>query len=155
MYVVLFRRLQCADTFPATMLYFGCRSAQKDHHYASEWHSLKDEQKIHYRVAFSRDGPEGEKRTYVQDLLKADAHEVWNLVGKQQGWVLISGSASLFMRFCLCSVVFYRSANKMPAGVRESLAFAAETQGGMSEESAKRFVHDMTKEGRLIEECWS
>jgi len=86
-----YQRLHRIDHLLATFLYFGCRSAQKDHHYASEWQSLNNEQKIHYRVAFSRDGPEGEKRTYVQDLLKVDAFEVWNLVGKQHGWVLISG----------------------------------------------------------------
>ena len=51
--------------------------------------------------------------------------------------------------------VAYRSSNKMPAAVKEAIAFAAETHGGFSAEEAKKYVHSMTKEGRLIEECWS
>ena len=75
----------------ANFLYFGCRSASKDQHYASEWRSYSENQQMHYRVAFSRDGPEGEKRTYVQDLIRQDSKQIWNLVGEQKGWVLISG----------------------------------------------------------------
>ena len=49
----------------------------------------------------------------------------------------------------------YRSSNKMPAAVKEAIASAAETHGGFSAEEAKKYVHSMEKEGRLIEECWS
>ena len=48
-----------------------------------------------------------------------------------------------------------RSSNKMPAAVKEAIGQAIEAQGGLSEERAKKYVHDMVKEGRLIEECWS
>jgi sulfite reductase alpha subunit-like flavoprotein len=75
----------------ANFLYFGCRSASKDQHYASEWRSYSENQQMHYRAAFSRDGPEGEKRTYVQDLIHQDSKQIWNLVGEQKSWVLISG----------------------------------------------------------------
>ena len=75
----------------ANFLYFGCRSALKDQHYASEWRSYSENQQIHYRAAFSRDGPEGEKRTYVQDLIRQDSEQIWKLVGELKGWVLISG----------------------------------------------------------------
>jgi len=122
----------------SNFLYFGCRSASKDQHYASEWRSYSENQQMHYRAAFSRDGPEGEKRTYVQDLIHQDSEQIWKIVGEQKGRVLISGSS-----------------NKMPAAVKEAIAFAAETHGGFSAEEAKRYVHSMTKEGRLIEECWS
>ena len=44
-----------------------------------------------YRVAFSQDGLEGTKRTYVQDLLKKDKESVWNILGEQQGTLIISG----------------------------------------------------------------
>jgi len=47
-----------------------------------------------YRVACSRDGPEGVKRTYVQDLIREDAERVWELVGERGAWLLISGCAS-------------------------------------------------------------
>jgi len=48
-----------------------------------------------------------------------------------------------------------RSSNKMPAGVKASLAKAAEIEGGYSEEDAKKYVATLVREGRLIEECWS
>ena len=119
-------------------LYFGCRHASKDHHYGAEWKELADEGKLAYRAAFSRDGPEGKARTYVQDLLREDAARVWELVGVQGAWVYISGSA-----------------NKMPAAVRAAIAHAVRTEGGRTEEEAKEYVAGMEREGRLIEECWS
>lgn len=72
-------------------LYFGCRSASKDHHYASEWTSYAESGDIVYRTAFSRDGPEGVKRTYVQDLITEDAERIWDLLEKKRAWVYISG----------------------------------------------------------------
>lgn len=122
----------------SNILYFGCRSASKDQHYVSEWQSYSNNQQIYYRVAFSRDGQEGEKRTYVQDLIRQDSEQIWKLVDEQKSWVLISGSS-----------------NKMPTAVKEAIAFAVETHGGFSVEEAKRYVHSMMTEGRLIEECWS
>lgn len=72
-------------------LYFGCRSATKDEHYGAKWRALSAGGKMSYRVAHSRDGPEGVARTYVQDLLRADAQRVWELVGEEGAWVYISG----------------------------------------------------------------
>lgn len=43
----------------------------------------------------------------------------------------------------------------MPAAVKEAIAQAIEVEAGLSAERAKKYVHDMVKEGRLIEECWS
>ncbi|KAI0640980.1 riboflavin synthase domain-like protein [Trametes meyenii] len=119
-------------------LYFGCRSASKDHHYGEEWTRYASEDKLTYRVAFSRDGPEGVPRTYVQNLIREDATRIWRLVGERDAWVYISGSA-----------------NKMPAAVRAAIQHALVSQGGMEDEAAKEYIVRMEKEGRLIEECWS
>jgi len=43
----------------------------------------------------------------------------------------------------------------MPAAVKAAIVHAAKTQGAYTEEKAKKYVHDMVKEGRLVEECWS
>ncbi|KAI0709189.1 riboflavin synthase domain-like protein [Earliella scabrosa] len=126
------------DGVTANTLYFGCRSQSKDHHYGEEWTELSGAQKLTYRVAFSRDGPEGQARTYVQDLIRQDARRIWELVGLQDAWVYISGSA-----------------NKMPAAVRAAIAHAVQTEGGRTEEEAKEYVAKMEREGRLVEECWS
>ncbi|KIK93213.1 hypothetical protein PAXRUDRAFT_829176 [Paxillus rubicundulus Ve08.2h10] len=122
----------------STTLYFGCRSATKDHHYGSEWQAYTEAGQITYRVAFSRDGPEGTKRTYVQDLLCEDKERVWDILGKQRGTLIISGSS-----------------NKMPAAVRAAVREAVEEFGNMEKEDAVNFISVMEREGRLIEECWS
>lgn len=80
-----------SDSRAALTLYFGCRSEHKDQHYGAEWKMYSENGQIAYRVAFSRDGPEGSKRTYVQDLLKQDKERVWDLLGEQQGTLIISG----------------------------------------------------------------
>ncbi|KAL1703452.1 hypothetical protein EV121DRAFT_208004 [Schizophyllum commune] len=119
-------------------LYFGCRSASKDEHYAEEWAAYAKEGHLTYRVARSRDGPEGAARVYVQDLMREDARTLWELVGEREGRVFISGSS-----------------NKMPAAIRSALAYAAETYGSLSAEAAKAYVEKMERDGRLVEECWS
>ncbi|KAI5980915.1 riboflavin synthase domain-like protein [Pisolithus albus] len=122
----------------ATTLYFGCRSKHKDQHYSTEWETYAESKRITYRVAFSRDGPEGMKRTYVQDLILKDKDSIWNLLNDQRGTLIISGSS-----------------NKMPAAVRRAISNIAEDCGKMLKEDALKFVNDMEREGRLIEECWS
>ncbi|KAG6850389.1 hypothetical protein H0H93_013944 [Arthromyces matolae] len=118
-------------------LYFGCRSASQDEHYASEWADLVAQQQIVYRVAHSRDGKEGDARVYVQDRIREDATLVWKLL-EDGAWVYISGSS-----------------NKMPAAVKAALAETVEMEGGYQNEAAVRYVNEMIREGRLWEECWS
>jgi len=72
-------------------LYFGCRHASKDQHYSSEFQSYTESKNMSYRVAWSRDGPEGVKRTYVQDLIAEDGQTIWDVVGVDGGCVYISG----------------------------------------------------------------
>ena len=74
--------------FLANILYFGCRSSSKDQHYGSEWQKYALQQKLQYKVAFSRDG---EEKVYVQDLIREDAEQIWRIVGEHKGCVFISG----------------------------------------------------------------
>jgi len=124
--------------FTENTLYFGCRSATKDQHYCTEWEELVSRGMLTYRLACSRDGPEGMPRTYVQDRMREDAQRLWELVGEKGAWVYISGSS-----------------NKMPAGVKTAIRDAARSQGGLSEREADDFVGMLEREGRLYEECWS
>ncbi|KZP05434.1 riboflavin synthase domain-like protein, partial [Athelia psychrophila] len=119
-------------------LYFGCRHASKDQHYSAEFQAHAERQDLAYRVACSRDGPEGVKRTYVQDLIEKDGKAVWEALGERGGWLYISGSS-----------------NKMPAAVKAAVRGAVEAYGKMSEDEAKEFVGKMESDGKLIEECWS
>ncbi|KAI0087697.1 riboflavin synthase domain-like protein [Irpex rosettiformis] len=94
--------------------------------------------KLTYRVACSRDGPPGVKRTYVQDLILEDGEKVWEVIGRKNGYVYISGSS-----------------NKMPAGIRAALRDIVVKYGGETEGDAKEFVNRMEREGRLVEDCWA
>ncbi|TEB33682.1 riboflavin synthase domain-like protein [Coprinellus micaceus] len=123
---------------PANTLFFGCRSEAKDQHYGEQWRSLAESGALEYRTAFSRDGPEGVKRTYVQDRILEDSERIWQLVNDAEAWIYISGSS-----------------NKMPMAVKEAISKAAVEHGGYSEEAAKDYVNALLKEGRLMEECWS
>ncbi|KAF8654746.1 hypothetical protein AX16_003401 [Volvariella volvacea WC 439] len=119
-------------------LYFGCRSADKDQHYGKEWTQLADKGQLVYRTAFSRDGPEGVRRTYVQHLIEEDAERIWELVEEKKAYIYISGSS-----------------NKMPAAVKGAIAYAIEKYGKRSQEEAKKYVERLVRDGRIIEECWS
>ncbi|KAF7327494.1 Riboflavin synthase domain-like protein [Mycena kentingensis (nom. inval.)] len=118
-------------------LYFGCRSAHKDQHYAEEWKSFAARGALSYRTAFSRDGPEGVARVYVQDLIAEDSQRIWDLL-RVGATVFISGSS-----------------NKMPAAIRSVLCAAVEKHGNRSPEDAVTFVSQMEDTGRLLEESWS
>jgi sulfite reductase alpha subunit-like flavoprotein len=74
-------------------LYFGCRSANKDQHYRAEWASYATADILSYRVACSRDGPHGLKRTYVQDLIRQDAKQIWDTLTTEGACIFISGWA--------------------------------------------------------------
>ncbi|CDO69942.1 hypothetical protein BN946_scf184836.g16 [Trametes cinnabarina] len=126
------------DGIHENTLYFGCRSASKDHHYGEEWEQYASEGKLTYRAAFSRDGPEGVQRTYVQHLIREDSARICELIEERGAWVYISGSS-----------------NKMPAAVRAAIQDALVSKGGKTEDSAKEYIVKIEKEGRLIEECWS
>ncbi|KAI0798150.1 riboflavin synthase domain-like protein [Abortiporus biennis] len=119
-------------------LYQGCRSASKDQHYHADFEKFVEQGDLVYRVARSRDGPEGTKRTYVQDLITEDAKRIWELVEEKGAWVYISGSS-----------------NKMPTAVKAAIRDAVQKYGEKSEEEAKDFIATMEREGRLIEDCWS
>jgi sulfite reductase alpha subunit-like flavoprotein len=83
---------------PDNTVYFGCRHAQKDQHYRFEFQSYAEKGDVNYRVACSRDGPEGVKRNYVQDLIEEDGECVWKVLGDGTGSLYISGSVSFIMR---------------------------------------------------------
>lgn len=78
--------------FSENTLYFGCRSASKDYHYESDWPSHTSNNQLVLRCAFSRDNPEGVKRTYVQDLIEEDGERVWKLLREEAAILLICGS---------------------------------------------------------------
>jgi hypothetical protein len=67
----------CNNSSQIPRFIFGCRSSSKDYHYHEEWTRYAELGNFTYRVAFSRDGKEGEKRVYVQDLMKEE--RIWQV----------------------------------------------------------------------------
>ncbi|KZV82038.1 riboflavin synthase domain-like protein [Exidia glandulosa HHB12029] len=126
-------------------LYFGCRSARADQHYADEWAAHEARQALTYRPAFSRDAPSASglpssrDRVYVQDVLRHDAQSVWEIIGPRgNGVVYIAGSAGA-----------------MPRAVRAALVHSARAGGGLSEDEAQAFLLRLERENRLFEEGWN
>ncbi|KAG2066595.1 flavoprotein [Suillus decipiens] len=88
--------------------------------------------KLRYYVACSRDGPEGVKWIYVQDLMK-EVQDIWTMSGQQRGILIVSGSS-----------------NKIPTAVREVVRGAAEKFRGKSNAEAVEYVTTMEREGRCV-----
>ena len=135
-------------------LYFGHRASGKDEHYSREWSALAESGNLTYRVTASRDGPEGTPRVYVQDLLRQDAKQIWQLVYEKGAFLYISGCVSLISAWA-CVLMSGRSSNKMPAGVRAALVAIAREEGEMEEEEARAYIARLEREEKLFEECWS
>lgn len=74
-------------------LFFGCRHAAKDQHYHAEWTAYDRDGVLRYKPAFSRDGPEGVKRVYVQDVMSQDEERNWirQNIKERGAWIYVSG----------------------------------------------------------------
>jgi len=83
-------------------LFFGCRSQFKDFYFEDEWKDLVENKRaLVLHTAFSCDQS---AKIYVQDKLRTNSEEVFELLVKKNAYVYIAGSA-----------------NKMPTDVQETL----------------------------------
>jgi len=118
-----------------TRLYFGCRYSNVDYLYKEELAAaLKDKTLSALRTAFSREGP---KKVYVQDLMRADAKQLWSLFATQNAHLYICGGTS------------------MGRDVVSTLHQMARDYGRKTEAQAAAFIQAMETEGRLVKELWS
>lgn len=86
---MLFRR---GAKLGRTILFFGCRSKEKDFLYEKEWQSAEEEGILEVDVAESRGG--GEK-AYVQDRIRARIADVLGLLLKENAMLYICGSVNM------------------------------------------------------------
>lgn len=121
----------------ANVLYFGCRHARSDQHFAAEWEQMVNDQALTYHLAASRDGPEGTARVYVQHLLAQEKKHVAQAI-LRGGKVYVCGAA-----------------NKMPLAVRRATNQALQIEGHLDSEAAEEYVRQMERDGRWVEECWT
>jgi len=117
------------------VLFFGCRS-DTDYIYHDDLKAfLADGTLSQLHVAFSR--KVGVAKTYVQDLVRKQAEELWPLIA-QGGHIYVCGDAGA-----------------MAPAVKEAFIAMAATQGSMPMEEAYTYVKGMEDGHRYCEDVWA
>jgi sulfite reductase alpha subunit-like flavoprotein len=88
-------------------------------------------------LAFSRDGPADEKKTYVQDIISRNTKTIYEYLIRRNGALFISGSSG-----------------KMPQGVKESVIEIISMEQEISKEQAKEVLAKLENQGRWKQETW-
>lgn len=86
------------------------------------------------RTAFSRDQ---QHKVYVQDLLRADADELWKLLSEHSAHFYVCGDAK-----------------QMASDVHQTLIGIAEEQGQLSHSEAVQFISSLESLGRYQKDVW-
>lgn len=136
------RALQSVSQSTAPVIFFfGCRSKHGDYLYEEFWQTYAQDSGVLSSskggglfVAFSRDET---KKVYVQHKMKEESARVWKL--------LSTGAA----------VYIAGSSNKMPADVTSALVEIISKEGGVSKETAEKWLRQQEKIGRFNVEAWS
>lgn len=119
-----------------TVLYFGCRREDEDFLYKRNLQSfLADGTLSSLRVAYSRAQKE---KVYVQHLMREDGAKLWELIGKQEGYVYVCGDGA-----------------GMAKDVHACLVEIAQTHGGLSAADATALWARMAKQGTYVRDIWS
>jgi NADPH-ferrihemoprotein reductase len=119
-----------------TLLFFGCRKAEEDFLYESEWKEYKEAlgDKFELITAFSR---EGSKKVYVQHRLKEHADEVNDLLQKK-AYLYVCGDAA-----------------NMAREVNTVLAQIIAEKRGLPEGKGEEIVKNMRAANQYQEDVWS
>lgn len=122
-------------SFGRTMLFFGCRHADKDFLYEKEMRELEKDGVVDVLdVAFSRDGPE---KVYVQDRMLARAEEVAGVI-EDGGMVFVCGDGG-----------------GMARGVHDALTeILTEKCCDGDSDGGKAKMKMLTKEKRYVRDIW-
>ena len=117
-------------------LYFGCRQEHEDFLYQHDLKSFETAGTLSKLcVAFSR---AQSCKVYVQDLLKEDAQDVFDLLQHPAVHVYVCGDGA-----------------SMAKDVQNTLVGVLESAGGLSTADASAFLAAMTKQQRYIRDIWS
>jgi cytochrome P450 / NADPH-cytochrome P450 reductase len=116
-------------------LFFGCRRPDQDFIYADELKAFEADGTTTLHVAFSR--ASGHPKTYVQDLVKAEAATLWELLQKG-AHIYVCGDAS-----------------KMAPAVRAAFIALVADRGGIPRADAEKHLDTMTAENRYCTDVWA
>lgn len=125
-----------SDTsFANDLLFFGCRNAESDYFFKTEWKEYTDKGvPLEVFAAFSRDQ---RQKVYVQDLVRQQSEKVYDAVVNKSGIIFICGSSG-----------------KMPQAVREALIEGFQEHGKLSRDDAEAHLVSLEKSGRYRQETW-
>jgi cytochrome P450/NADPH-cytochrome P450 reductase len=115
------------------ILFFGCRRPDEDFIYADELKAYSAEGLVDLYLAFSR---ANETKTYVQDLIRAEAEAVFALI--DQGAVIyVCGDGS-----------------QMEPEVRRTLIESRQRRAGIAQAAAERWIDEMGRQNRYVLDVW-
>jgi cytochrome P450/NADPH-cytochrome P450 reductase len=117
-----------------SLLFFGCRSADRDLLYADELAAFEAQGLVRTERCLSAEPGQG--RRYVQQGLLDCAEEVWDLL-QRDAVVFVCGNAST-----------------IAPGVRASLSQIFRDRTGAGEADAVAWLAGLRAAGRLVEDIW-
>jgi sulfite reductase alpha subunit-like flavoprotein len=119
------------------LLIFGNRNRSKDYLFQQEWEKYQASNDLSLLLAFSRDGPADQKKTYVQDILLQERNKIYDKLFRQNGVLYISGSSG-----------------KMPQGIKASIIEIISAHEGITKEEASQVQANLERQGRWKQETW-
>lgn len=128
-----------------SLVFFGCRAADKDFYFQDEWPNFAD---CTLFAAFSRPLDKAQKE-YVQDKIQQFGEDVWNMLDDGKCKVLLKVIAIILH---LAQIFVAGRAKDMPDAVLEAIKEVVTTHG--SHENAEVFIKELEKNGRIQFETW-
>ncbi|GMS84789.1 hypothetical protein PENTCL1PPCAC_6964, partial [Pristionchus entomophagus] len=130
---------ECRET--KRILYFGCRDKEKDFIYREEMETLQD-LGVLSTVHLAQSTVEGQPK-YVQDTIRTNAEEVFSLLRD-------SSSSPYPARVYVCG-----DAKGMSKDLWECFVECAAQTGGCTIDEARKYMMELKKADRYIEDVWS
>jgi cytochrome P450/NADPH-cytochrome P450 reductase len=118
----------------SAILFFGCRHPDQDFLYADELKAFAAEGLVELHVAFSR---AQETKTYVQDLIKAQAETVSGLI-ERGAIIYVCGDGS-----------------KMEPAVKRALIEIHRHRAGVDDAAAERWIEELGRQNRYVLDVWA
>lgn len=132
--LILTRQLNGSEkTNIPDVLFFGCRYKDKDYYFKEDWKALIESGKLEVYTAFSR-----EKEGYVQDVLYANSSKIAQLITHNNATVYVCGSSGA-----------------MPRQVRITIVTILEQIQNWTQQQAEKYVENMERQGKYLQETWS
>ncbi|HZS00814.1 MAG TPA: cytochrome P450 [Chloroflexota bacterium] len=118
-----------------SLLFFGCRDPLQDFLYEDELRAFEAQGVVRLHTAFSR--LPGQPKTYVQQVVAAQAADVWRLL-QQEAVIFVCGDAS-----------------RMAPDIRQAFAGVFQQQTGTSAADAQAWLTGLVANQRYLEDIWA